>query len=238
MPSFPRRNPIRQIVAGLGLLIVVGGCAGGPFGLAKYNPVLVDEWKKDEKYGQTLPQRLEEMDRWEAEAAGMPKDRQLAVSQQLDGVIRQETNTILVTRAVKAQAAFPTEVALESLRFALSHPQSDVRIAACKGWGKRGGPDAPELLANVLGSDTDQDVRLAAAKELEHFRSPVAIQALGLALEDGNPALQYRCVTSLKEVTGKDYGEDVRAWREYVASGQAKPAPEASVAERFLKMLY
>ena len=238
MPSFPRRNPIRQIVAGLGLLIVMTGCSGGPFGLARYNPVLVEEWKKDEQYGQTLPQRLEEMEEWEADAAGMPPDRQLTLSRQLDEIIRQETNPILVTRAVKTQAAFPTDVAGESLRFAIGHPQSDVRIAACKGWGRRGGPDAPELLANVLGSDTDQDVRLAAAKELEQFRSPVAIQALGLALEDGNPALQYRCVASLKEVTGKDYGEDVRAWREFVASGQAKPAPEASLAERFLKMLY
>lgn len=238
MSNSLRLNPIRQILAGLGVLCAVAGCAGGPFGLAKYNPALVEEWKKDEKYGQTLPQRLEEMAKWESEAASMPRDRQLTLSRQLDEVIRQDPNPILVARAVKTQAAFPGDVASDSLRFAIGHAQADVRSAACKAWGKRGGADAPELLANVLGSDTDPDVRMVAAKELQRFHTPVAVQALGLALEDNNPALQHRCVESLKDITGKNYGDDVRAWREYVASGQAAPAPAASIADRFMKMFY
>lgn len=238
MPRHSRLSPIRCSAASLGLACLLTGCADGPFGLARYNPVLVDEWKQDDKYGVSFHQRLEEMQEWEAAAASYDAGRQQEISRQLHEVIRSEGNTTLVAQAVRTQAAFPTEAALESLRGAMGHPQADVRVAACRAWGRRGGPEAEETLARVLNSDTDADVRMEAARELRRFRSPTSVQALGLALDDTNPALQHRCVESLKEVTGRNYGNDVGAWREYVASGQARPADAPSLAERLRSYFY
>ena len=107
-----------------------------------------------------------------------------------------------------------------------------IRVAACQGWGQKTDPEAAEALATILGSDTDLDVRIAAAHALEKFRDPIAVRALGDALEANDPALQFRSVQSLKKVTGRDYGDSVPAWREFVESGQAKPAGETTVAER------
>ena len=39
---------------------------------------------------------------------------------------------------------------------------------------------------------------------------------LGEALADADPAMQYRAVLSLKKVTGKDLGNDVDRWQQYV----------------------
>ncbi|MFO0817841.1 MAG: HEAT repeat domain-containing protein [Pirellulales bacterium] len=232
MPRHPRLAPIRRFAVSLGLMFALSGCADGPFGLARYNPVLIDEWKQDEKYGASFHKRLEEMQEWESNAASLPAAQQMQISQQLNELVRSEQNVVLVAQAVRTQAALPQESALETLRFATTHPQSEVRIAACRAWARKGGTEAAETLARVLGSDTDIDVRVEAARELKRFPSPATIQSLGVALDDPNPALQHRCVESLKLVTGKNYGEDVRAWREYVASGQAQPSAAPSIADR------
>lgn len=232
MPRHPRLAPIRRLVVSLGLILALSGCADGPLGLARYNPVLIDEWKQDEKYGASFHKRLEEMQEWERRGSNLPAAQQMQISQELNELVRSEQNVVLVAQAVRTQAALPQEAALESLRFATTHPQAEVRVAACRAWGRKGGNEAAETLARVLGSDTDVDVRVEAARELKRFPSPAAVQSLGVALDDPNPALQHRCVESLKVVTGKNFGEDVRAWREYVASGQAQPSPATSIADR------
>jgi HEAT repeat protein len=83
-----------------------------------------------------------------------------------------------------------------------------------------------------LRADEDIDVRLAAADALGKIKSPEAMQALSVALEDRDPAMQYAGVQSMKSISGKDYGPDVQAWRQ-VAAGQSPPPPETpSLAER------
>jgi len=87
-------------------------------------------------------------------------------------------------------------------------------------------------LANALRTDTDMDVRLAAANALGAIKSPEAIQALTVALDDRDPAMQFAGVQSMKSITGKDYGPNVETWRQ-VAAGQTVPEPPApSIAER------
>jgi hypothetical protein len=41
---------------------------------------------------------------------------------------------------------------------------------------------------------------------------------LARALEDADPAVQYRAVASLKKVSGRDLGNDVNAWREWATA--------------------
>ncbi len=237
--NFARRlvgfqSPANRLVSYVGILglCVLAGCAEGPFGLARYNPVLVEEWRKDEKYGPTLHQRLEEMREWERQAGSLGADQEQSICVKLNELIRSDSNTLLVTQAVKTLGAIDSAQSLDALRFASTHPQPDVRVAACRAWGRKKSAEASETLANLLNSDTHLDVRIAAARELSGFPGQATIQTLAVALEDPDPALQRRCAESLETVTGKKLGSDVKAWREYIASGQAKPAEPVSIADR------
>jgi HEAT repeat protein len=106
----------------------------------------------------------------------------------------------------------------------LKDTDRDVRIACCEAWAKRKGHDATRLLSEMLTSDTDIDVRMAAARALGDTGDPAATPALALALENPDPAMQYRAVQSLKKLTGKKYDDNVAVWREYV-KGNSPPEP-------------
>lgn len=214
------------------LLTLCVGCADGPFGLARFNPMLRDEWKKDEEFGVTNHQKIEELIALQQQASQISPAEQQRLSQELADLIRRENNVPLCVAAVRTLSEFPTSASLEGLKYATTHSDPDVRAAACEGWRRKGGPDAVLALAEVLGSDTDVDVRIVAARDLEAFRHPAAINALGLALDDTDPALQHRAVQSLKTVTGRNFGDSVPAWREYVRDGNPQPAAEQSIAQR------
>ncbi len=108
---------------------------------------------------------------------------------------------------------------MPSCSVAVKDPDADVRVIVCGLLGKRNDAEAAHLLADVLTSDGDLDVRTAAARTLGHFHDPVAIQGLGTALDDKDAAMRYRAMESLQESTGKDYGTDpanVDRWRQWV----------------------
>jgi HEAT repeat protein len=72
-------------------------------------------------------------------------------------------------------------------------------------------------------------VRLAAGRALGKLKDPEAVPALALALDDTNPAIQFRATQSLKAITGKDF-KTVKEWREYV-HGEKEETP--SLTDRF-----
>ena len=76
------------------------------------------------------------------------------------------------------------------------------------------------------------DVRIAAARELRRFPDRVAYEALGLALQEDDPALQYRAVESLKEASGKNYGNNLQAWQQFAEGKDPGPEYTPSVADR------
>ena len=86
--------------------------------------------------------------------------------------------------------------------------------------------EAVQVLAGVLASDSDRDVRMAAACGLGHSHDPAAAQALGTALNDPDPAMRYRAMKALRESTGKNIGtdpSDAERWRKYVKTGEVPP---------------
>jgi HEAT repeat protein len=103
--------------------------------------------------------------------------------------------------------------------------------------GAQGDPGTVKNLERTLRADNDQDVRLAATEGLGGIKTPDSIQALSIALEDQDPALQFVAVESLKSVSGQDFGGDVRAWRQY-ATGQDPAIQErpVSLAEQIRKV--
>jgi hypothetical protein len=58
---------------------------------------------------------------------------------------------------------------------------------------------------------------------------------LAKALEDPDPAVQYRAVGALKKVSGRDLGDDVNKWREWAADPDGSSA-EWSIAEGFRQL--
>jgi HEAT repeat protein len=119
------------------------------------------------------------------------------------------------------------------LKRAVQDKDRQVRLRAVEAWAKRPGADAIPVLAETLASDTDFDVRLAATRTLGRFRDPTAVQPLSVALEDSNPALQYRAVESLKNITGRDFGSDLDAWRRFARGDVIDRSSEPSLADRW-----
>lgn len=160
-----------------------------------------------------------------------PEQRQQVAAELVES-IRTEEDPLIRAEIVRALGAYPGPAADAVLRAALSDPDAEVRVAACEIWGDRGDAEATALLAEVLDRDADVDVRLAAAAALGESENPAAAAALGLALEDRDPAMQYRAVLSLRRLTGKNFGNDVNRWRQYVAGRLPEPASPPSIAER------
>ena len=70
---------------------------------------------------------------------------------------------------------------------------------------------------------------------LGECRDESAIPVLARALEDSDPAVQYRAVAALKTVSGRDLGNDVNRWREWAADPEGSSA-EWSIAETLRKV--
>jgi hypothetical protein len=160
-----------------------------------------------------------------------PDERQ-RVSSELATAYQDETNPFIRRAIVRAIGRYGTPAATGVLETAIQDSSPAVRIAACEGWARTGGADAARHLAATLSGDVDFDVRLAAAKALGKTPDASAVAALGTALEDRDPAMQFQAVQSLKTITGKDFGTDVNRWRQYVNGEIPEGAESISLAER------
>jgi len=147
---------------------------------------------------------------------------------ELARTIRAEEDPMIRAEIVRTLGAYRGLTADSVLRAAVDDPDEDVRIAACEAWGKR--RDAAGALGEVLAEDIDTDVRLAAARALGESSDPAAVAALGTVLADKDPALQYRAVLSLRNITGKNFDNDVRRWQQYVRATCPQPTDAPSVA--------
>jgi len=212
------------------MAVLAAGCASWT---AALDPAKVAAER--EKYGATADQRIEELaaEAARAKRGGSPERIEFT---------RGLTNTLLAEHDPRVRAAllaiageFDTPAAVAICRGALEDPEPRVRMAACEAWRKRGGPEAVSLLAARAAADSDIDVRLRALRELGSLGDEAAVPALALALEDPDPAIQYRAVGSLKQVSGRDLGDDVNAWRAWAADPNAKAA-EWSIAEGFRQL--
>lgn len=230
---------LRLITATAIMILSASGCSERPFqswGLV--DPWSRKSWKEDEAYGPTYYTKREELKKRRGNIRSLSPEEQERLAIEMADRLRDEQHPVLRGDIIRTLAVLPSPTAAEALKQATADNDPDVRIIACEAWGKRGGGEARQALAQVLGSDTDPDVRLAATRELGRFKlDQEAMQALKLALDENNPALQNRAVESLKNMSGKDYGTDMVAWREYIDGGNPAMPPPASIADR-LKSWY
>jgi HEAT repeat protein len=207
------------------IIVVAVGCANWRAGL---DPAKVAAERQ--KYGATADQRIEEL---ASEAArgkrGTPAE-QAEYTRSLSKQLLTEHDPRVRAAMLAVAADFDTPAAAAICRGALEDPEPRVRMAACEAWRKRGGPEAASLLGGRVSADADIDVRLKAVRELGALNDETAVPVLARALEDPDPAIQYRAVSSLKEVSGRDLGDDVNAWRAWAADPNAEGS-QWSIAE-------
>ena len=178
----------------------------------------------------TPAQRIAELKKLSEASVSATAEEKVRLSQQLADSIRTEKDPLIRVEIIRALGRYPSPAADVILKQALADADTHVRIAACEAWGKRGDAAATKVLSDTLRSDVEADVRLAAAKALGECKNKEAVTALGEALNDADPAMQYRAMLSLQQITGKDLGNDLSRWQQYVKG--EPPAPNPSLTER------
>ena len=176
--------------------------------------------------------RIDAVKAFATRSTGLDSPEQRELTDQLARQIQIEPDPLVREAVITATGEYRTPMASQVLEAGLADENRAVRIASCRALGRRGEASSVASLAQTLRSDEEIDVRMAAAEALGHIDSPEAVQALAVALDDRDPAMQYVGVQSLKAITGLEYGGDVKLWRQ-VAAGERPPEPPApSLAER------
>jgi HEAT repeat protein len=179
----------------------------------------------------TPAERIAELRKLSEKTATSSDAEKQRVSQQLVASIRTEKDPLIRVEILRALGHYPGSDADAVLKAALADSDTHVRSVACEAWGRHSDAQAVKLLSDTLRADVNPDVRLAAANALGETKSAEAAAALGEALSDGDPAMQYRAMLSLQKVTGKDFGNDVGRWQQYI-KGQEPATTSPSLAER------
>jgi HEAT repeat protein len=214
------------LIVGAGLML--SGCAGWSPWTSKEKSA-----RNAELYGPTANQRIKTLQE-QAKAARGESQQQVEFTQELVGKVLEEHDARVRCEMVAVSAEFDTASSLAICKGALQDPDERVRMKACDIWRKRGGEEAVQLLANRYRTDRELDVRLRALRMLGELEDKSAIPVLAEALENPDPAVQYRAVAALKQVSGRDLGDDVNKWREWAADPNVKQP--WSIAESFRQL--
>ncbi len=220
MRLFERQRSLAAVI--LFAPVIFSGCSEGPcWGIGACTPWVRQKWAAEEQYVQTLYGRRDQLRNLATRANSMSPAEQERVSQDLAKLFREDPIMLLRIEVVKTLAAFPTQTASDVLQDATRDKEVDVRREACRAWASRQSPQGIAALQEVLGGDTDFDVRIEAARSLGAYRDPLAVKALAIALNDPDPAMQYRAMQSLQSASGGNLGTNIVAWREFLRVASA-----------------
>lgn len=222
------------------LFLFSSGCAEGPFWRSgKYVPWARNKWAEEAQIADTLFTRKQRMTESVQTVMGAPIDQQEKVAAELSEISHRDSVLLMRLHAVKLLGQMNCPTAMEALADASRDYNTDIRIAAIKAWETKPAENAIPQLQEMIGSDTNVDVRLAATRAVGKFSGSAAVSALGLALNDADPALQIRATESLQAATGESLGRDVVAWQDYVkqfhsqtGGSELDAGDDISVAER------
>jgi hypothetical protein len=217
--SYKRVLRLLGICLAVGLIHQLSGCAEGPLWRAgKYNPWVRSQWAEEEKIADTLFTRKRRMENVVAQATNASIDVQEQAALALSDIIFRDKVLLMRLHAVKLLGQLNSPTAVETLAKASKDNDKEIRLAAITAWKKVSPDSAVPQLQEIIGSDTDIDVRLAATEALGNFPGRSSVEALSLSLNDRDPALQVRAAESLQRVTGEPLGRNIVAWQQYVGN--------------------
>jgi hypothetical protein len=215
------------------LLLCIGGVAVLlPTGCAVDNENIAKlplfEAKSDKIPGLDSPRQRKKIiqEKGTKGAAAADSDKEIIVAQL---VLEYQTSPDPNMRreAVDALAKIPHPKRDQFLQDILKDEDPFVRLSALEALAKTFSGRQEELVSLLIDrmkTDSDKDVRLAAIRILG-FATPkdaanelhrLSVQELGGALYDKIPAIRYASMQSLQKITGKDYGNDITRWLQFV----------------------
>lgn len=195
-------------------LLLAGGCQDGPlYALKAVNPYFtMKEWKEDSDLGVTDHERRVALTKLADSIATLPPQRQKFWSGQLENILVNDESPEMRRLAVLAAGRLADSAGLPLIQKGLDDSIAKVRMEACRALGGDSSEQASRMLAATLGRDTNLDVRHSAIAALAGHTSPIAIDSLRTALKDRNPATADLAIDSLRDVTGKNLGDDPQVW--------------------------
>ncbi|TWU07712.1 HEAT repeat domain-containing protein [Stieleria varia] len=213
------RHSLQSLLRGLLPLValaamVQSGCHDGPlYALKSVNPYFtMKEWRKDAELGVTDHERREQLMQLADQIGTMPIERQRFWGKHLSRIMANDPSAEMRHLSMLAASRLKTPQAIELLEQGLDDESMKVRMSACTGLGKRPEPQAAQLLASAFGTETDQDVKNAAIAALGKHKGQIPMDSLRLALNDQDPATVSLAMSSLRGVTGKNYGTTPQQW--------------------------
>jgi HEAT repeats len=214
-------------------LIFASGCHDGPlYALKTANPYFtLKEWKEDDLIGPTDHARRKEMLKLASSMGSLPDERQKYWLSHLEQIMKNDQSVEMRRLAVNAAGYMRDASGLNVVKDGLKDESSKVRMEACRALARTESDESTLLLAETAGIETDLDVRHAAMDSLAKFKSPIAVEALRVSLNDRNPATRSLAMKSLRGATGKDYGNDPQVWIAAL-DGKSPSEPEVSIAQR------
>jgi HEAT repeat protein len=219
-------------------LVAVSGCAQTAESVAGFVSKPFAKKSPDVDLNIKTPDdRMKELKEMAKTAKKKTPPEQERIVADLTQEIQAEPDPRMRRQILRTLTECPQPAAAAVIVAGLSDGDMETRRMACTCLGKRGGKEAVQELTRMISSDTNFDVRIAAVRALGQAHDPGALAPLAEALADADPAMQYWALESLTAVSGRNYGNNVQAWRDYAASGKTD-APEASFAERFNRAWY
>jgi HEAT repeat protein len=90
-----------------------------------------------------------------------------------------------------------------------------IKVEACRALGKVGRPEDSTILARIMTVDNLEDCRIAAIEGIGSLKTadPRIEQMLIEGMEHDDPAIRLACYRSLRQITGRDPGNNPAAWR-------------------------
>jgi hypothetical protein len=181
------------------------------------------EWKQDEAIGVTDHERRAQLSSLAESIDELPVERQKYWAEHLDKILENDESPEMRRLVVRAAGRLNDPSALDLIERGLDDESMKVRMEACNSLGRRDGEESAKMLATVVGTETDQNVKHAALRGLANHKNQIAVDSLKIALADPNPATRHVAVESLKGSTSKDYGDDPKVW---IAALEGKPPQE------------
>ena len=211
--SLARLNLLPLLIATLGTCALTG-CKDGPmYALKTVNPYYsLNQWRDDEALGVTDHERRKQLAELAEQIGGMSANRQAFWAGHLTKIMENDTSPEMRRLAVVAAGKLKTDSAIPLVKKGLDDDSLKVRLYACEALGRRPGDESARMLAETAGTETNVDVRQAALSALAKHKSPIAVDALRIALSDRDPATRDLAMVSLRSVTGKNYGSDPNVW--------------------------
>lgn len=190
--------------------------------------------KSDHIPGVLVPkERIELIKQKGEKGKDLPDDQKQVLLEHLSEEYLFSPNPNVREEAIKSIKLLNLPEGYSIIKTATNDEVPFVRMAACDALSELKTEESAHALRHVLQRDSDVDVRHRAAKNLGVYKNDQeTVKALGRALDDKAPSVQFQVMQSLKQVTGQDFDNDIIRWKQFVNGESPDPARKRSMTER------